>query len=266
MELIMAEQADAAPWPVPSPPSAVQSEPGSEMTQSSLPGRAYFSQLGVVRRKPARSDAEPTLSKSCSDKLALKQCSSLLSALVSLYVDVGGAFINTLVIPASRYSQAGCDRAFSAGGRMAPVVGAQWHEGYAFKPFCVETTDMEFAFSRKTVLEQSSRITGSNLAAVWTLSGLAETVLGGVIRGRRPFDIKGASGVSRFQMWKTAKALAEGFEDEGSDLRGCFAYPFYKDVKDGPALAARRQVKAETRATALVGWIVDDRDSDFKLS
>lgn len=261
----MAEQEDSSPWPVPSAQNAAELDPSVETDQTSLPGRAYFSQLGVVRRKPARSDAEPTLSKSCSDKLALKQCTSLLSALTSLFVGVGGAFIDTLVIPQSRYSKAGCDRAFSARGRMAPVVGAKWHDGYAFRPFSVETTDMEFEYSRRRALEQSSRVAGSNLATVWTRSVLEDTVLGGVIRGRKPFDVRGASGVSRLQMWKTAKGLAESYNDL-RHLCEHFGYSSYKGVKDGPALAARCEVKADVRARALVGWVVDDRDSDFGIT
>lgn len=260
----MAEQEDSSPWPIPSSRNVTEPDPSVETDQTSLPGRAYFSQLGVVRRKPARSDAEPTLSKSCSDKLALKQCTSLLGALTSLFVEVGGAFIDTLVVPRSRYSEVGCERAFSARGRMAPMVGARWHEGYAFRPFSMETTEMEFEYSRRMALERSSRVAGSNLAAVWTRSGLEETVLGGVIRGRKPFDIRGASGVSRLQMWKTAKGLAESFDDPGH-LCEHFGYSSYKGVKKGPALAARCQVKADARATALIGWIVDDRDSDFGI-
>jgi tRNA-specific adenosine deaminase 1 len=265
MELIMAEQEDSSPWPVPSSPNAAEPDSSVETERTDLPGRAYFSQLGVVRRKPARSDAEPTLSKSCSDKLALKQCTSLLSALASLFVEVASAFIDTLVLPRSRYSEVGCDRAFSARGRMAPVVSTQWDEGYAFRPFSVQTTEMEFEYSRRIALEQSTRIAGSNLAAVWTRSGLEETVLGGVIRGRKPFDIRGASSVSRLQMWKTAKGLAEGLDDT-RHLYEYLAYSSYKGVKNGPALGARCQVKADTRAIALIGWVVDDKDSDFGIA
>ena len=46
MELIMASQADATPWVLPDPPNHV------EDFSDSLKGRGYFSELGVVRRKP----------------------------------------------------------------------------------------------------------------------------------------------------------------------------------------------------------------------
>jgi tRNA-specific adenosine deaminase 1 len=265
MELTMADQPNAVPWEVPS----AEIKPGTPTTPDDgeyLPGRAYFSRLGVVRRKPARGDAEPTFSKSCSDKLALKQCTSLLGALTSLYVDVSGAYIDTLVISRPRYSETGCDRAFGAHGRMAPVKGAQWPRGYSFKPFKVETTDEEFFFSKTSVLQRSDKIAASNLATLWSHSGLVETILAGVIRGRRPFDIRGASCVSRLQIWATAEALARHLAGDDVDEVELVKYATYKQVKEGQFLAARRQVKAETRSTALAGWITDDRDSEFAIS
>lgn len=264
MELTMADQVDAAPWEVPT--TAEMSEiPTVPEVGESLPGRAYFSRLGVVRRKPARGDAEPTLSKSCSDKLALKQCTSLLGALTSRYVDVSGAYIDTLVMPRSRYSETGCSRAFGAQGRMAPVKGAQWPQGYSFKPFKVETTDEEFFFSKTSVSKRSAKMSASNLATLWSGSGLEETILGGVIRGRRPFDMKGASSVSRLQMWATAEALTRHLAHNDDDECDMLRYTAYKQLKAGPVLAARRQVKEDTRTSALVGWVSDDRDSDFGI-
>ena len=47
MELVMRAQKDATPWPAPSALS-----PGTEPQVGLLKGRGYFSELGVVRRKP----------------------------------------------------------------------------------------------------------------------------------------------------------------------------------------------------------------------
>lgn len=131
MELIMAAQEDDSPWQLPCSTSA-DKQPNPLEAETALPGRAYFSQLGIVRRKPARGDAPPTLSKSCSDKIALKQCTSLLSSLASLLVHPANAYIDTLVLPESQYSAVACERAFSGTGRMKSLVGKQWNEGYAF--------------------------------------------------------------------------------------------------------------------------------------
>src|SRR4051812_32307037 len=86
MELVMDAQEDATPWTSP-PPTGTRLENSGESSAgdpTALRGRSHFSLLGAVRLKPSRPDAPPTISKSCTDKLALKQCTSLLSSLTSL--------------------------------------------------------------------------------------------------------------------------------------------------------------------------------------
>lgn len=98
MELVMSAQEDTEPWNY------------EESEQGILPGRGYFSKLGVVRRKPSRADAPQTNSKSCSDKLALKQSTSLLSSLTSLLLHPENAYLRSIVIPISRYVPAAVKR------------------------------------------------------------------------------------------------------------------------------------------------------------
>jgi tRNA-specific adenosine deaminase 1 len=50
MELIMAAQEDATPWSLPL--TASDGPSTGETTESLLHGRGYFSELGIVRRKP----------------------------------------------------------------------------------------------------------------------------------------------------------------------------------------------------------------------
>ncbi|KAI0445816.1 adenosine deaminase/editase [Xylaria telfairii] len=226
MELTMASQADATPWAVPpqESPSLDVLTPTPVEPDTPLPGRAYFSQLGIVRRKPSRGDAPPTLSKSCSDKLSLHQCTSLLSSVTSLLVSPENAYISTLILPAAQYSASGCHRAFSNGGgiegdvvdprqpaRMAPLATEPQtrrtrDSGYAFRPFGIETTDHEFIFSRRSTSfalpspQPSSpslpnttsrtptpqiKITPSNLSTAHTASNRTETTLNGVLQGRK---------------------------------------------------------------------------------
>lgn len=287
MELIMAAQADASPWqlPAPQPLSSSASTDAEQNPTAQLPGRAYFSQLGIVRRKPARGDAPPTLSKSCSDKISLKQCTSLLSSLASLFVDPANAYIDTLVLPDSQYSAAACERAFSPAGRMKPVAGKQWPGGYAFRPFKVEATSVEFAFSKRAVQARSQAISASNLAATWSASGVEESILGGVLQGRKQFDVRGASKSSRRQMWNKAKQLSEclstpssvsGPDKDAENVpdddrhralqEHLSSASSYQEVKDGPLLDERRHVKAQTRELALKGWVQTEGDSDFGIA
>ncbi|KAK4140225.1 adenosine deaminase/editase [Dichotomopilus funicola] len=290
MELIMSSQDDATPWdipPPPQPPSPSQSPSPPPQTPSPTPllGRGYFSQLGIVRRKPSRADAPPTLSKSCSDKLALKQCTSLLNSLVSLFVSPENVYLATLVLPASQFSEEGCRRCFGEGGRMAGVVVVEgrardWEGGgYGFWPFRVEVVSGgEFGFSRRGIEEAAAaaaaadgdeggskvKMVASNLAVAWTAGGeVEEGLIGGVLQGRKAFDLKGASLTSRRRMWEAAVEVAEMMGDEGilRELRT----ERYDGVKESASLEARRRVKETVRGEALKGWIRNTGDGEFGL-
>ncbi|KAM5379609.1 hypothetical protein ACJZ2D_003803 [Fusarium nematophilum] len=261
MELTMAAQQDASPWQLPASPAE---EPIAN-AENALAGRAYFSQLGVVRRKPGRGDAPPTLSKSCSDKLALKQCTSLLSSLTSVFIDPANAYIHSIVLPESQYSVSGCRRAFSVEGRMKPMAGKQWPGGFVFSEFLTETTVLEFEFSRRAVSARAEKISASNLAAAWSCSGVEETILGGVIQGRKPFNTKGASRTSRLSMWEAARDLAVSLGSASSGITSYLASGTYRDIKGGTLLSERRRVKENAQQTALAGWNKNDGGSSFQL-
>ncbi|KAL2127953.1 hypothetical protein VTI74DRAFT_9930 [Chaetomium olivicolor] len=319
MELIMSAQEDATPWTIPpslspsatssavstatsttatamsnpNPDPSQSSKPGSNQqtdsvrAQSQLLGRGYFSHLGIVRRKPARGDAPPTSSKSCSDKLALKQCTSLLCSLTSLFVAPERVYLTSLILPESQFSEAACRRCFSAGtpaggsteddgewqarteGRMAPVRGKVWEgTGYAFNPFRVETTEREFEFSRRgiqaSIGKSNIKMIASNLAVAWTKDGeVEEGLIGGVLQGRKAFDLKGASLTSRMKMWAAAVEIGAALGAEGISEE--LAKGSYDGVKDGVFSVGRRRVKEEVRQGALKGWLRNTGDGGFSL-
>ncbi|OTA87531.1 hypothetical protein M434DRAFT_23907 [Hypoxylon sp. CO27-5] len=305
MELIMASQEDATPWELPpetlpntsitatttSSPPPTSPIPTPTPTPS-LPGRAYFSQLGVVRRKPARSDAEPTLSKSCSDKLALHQITSLLSSTTALLVDPSHVYLHTLVLPESRYSEPACLRAFSsssADGRMRSLSNVSLGgAGYAFRPFGISTTSSEFAFSQRSVSAALSQVSSSsshcaeaqkkgtttagiaasNLAVAWTLSGLIESTLGGVLQGRKQSaaDKRGASFASRGELWGLAASVASLMSNLIiEEIQEVLRSETYGEVKASMLLEPRRRAKEEARAEALKGWVRNLGDESFTL-
>ncbi|KAI1334705.1 adenosine-deaminase domain-containing protein [Xylariaceae sp. FL0016] len=300
MELVMAAQADATPWDIstaaPLPPSSSSPSPSSSPTTptpdpdpSPLPGRAYFSHLGITRRKPSRPDAPPTLSKSCSDKLAQSQALSLLSSPVSLLVSPANLYLTTLVLSASQLDPGACRRAFSPdGGRMAPLRhrivaldhdddgqnargGGGWPGGYAFRPFAVAATDLEFAFSRREVGRRAEKTAPSNLAVAWTRSsglrnpGREETTLGGTLQGRKQFDIRGASFASRRRMWGLAAEVAGALGVGMVEVQRALHAETYGEMKHSGLLQARREVKEETRREALKSWVRNVGDDDFSL-
>lgn len=165
MELCMAAQDDPTPWKLPAGHIAANDGNKQSATGETVPrlpdGRAHFSVLGVVRRKPSRPDAEPTLSKSCSDKLALRQITSLLSFPASLLVSpTQNAYLAGLVLPEDEISRVGCKRSFGAGenGRLRPFSGRSWGNNnglsYRYIPFTVrsvptEEVDAQWSFSKK---------------------------------------------------------------------------------------------------------------------
>lgn len=147
---------------------------------------------------------------------------------------------------------------------MKPLVGKVWPAGYSFKEFSALTTDLEFEFSKVAVKARSDRISASNLAATWSLSGFEENIIGGVIQGRKAFKTDAASRTSRRSIWEAASDLAERLDKYSATARYVTSST-YRDVKQGQLTIHRRRVKDETRETALVGWIRNDGGSDFQL-
>ena len=260
MELVMEAQQDPTPWPVAIP---------DEQATSSLLGRGSFSQLGIVRRKPceyshprilsttntihekARGDSPVTLSKSCSDKFALKQCMSLLSSPLSLLISPDNAYIDTLILPRDQYRQQACERAFGPSGRMLPVVGSNWPGNYNFRPFRIETTEITFHFSRRAAGTNVDGFKGSNISAVWTLSH-QETLINGVLQGRKQTDRMGASALSRVQIWNLLLQTANLLDIPS--LNSSLGVSSYIDMKLSQGLKHRRLVKNNVKNDALKGW------------
>lgn len=258
MELTMSAQQDPTPWTAP-PPSSLSRDPDAP----TLPGREDFSQLGVVRRKPSRPDAPLSLSKSCSDKLALRQATSLLSSLTSLLVAPRAAYLSGLVVPGPAYVAPAFERCFV--GRMTPLKDAMGRDDgdYEFRGMEPLTTDLPFVFSRG----DGKDVAPCNVSAVWT-PALDEGLVGGVLQGKKAFTDRGASGVSRRRMWGLARETAELLSHDdglGSSLCEALAVGRYGDVKEGRMLEDRRRVKEMAREGALRGWVRNTGDEDFGL-
>ena len=267
MELVMRSQPDSTPWV---PPAA----------DGTMYGRGYFSQLGRVRRKPgtsmrsscycsslhsfaARPDAPPCFSKSCSDKLALKECLSLLNAQAALLIHPSGAYLTAIILPVSQHEKAATDRAFGASGRMAglkPEVFRTWRSTYTFKPFNILTTDVKFDWSRSKNPDLEYK--PSNTSAIWT-PHFDETLTGGVLQGRKQSDPRAGSEICRRNMIRASTELADRLGM--SHLISALTQGTYKDFKQGSDLGDRRQVKRDVIRDALPGWIPNASDDGFRL-
>ncbi|KAL8705590.1 MAG: hypothetical protein Q9201_001277, partial [Fulgogasparrea decipioides] len=252
MELLMEAQVDATPWPV------AQLHPDTRKLPCLLRGRESFAELGIVRRKPARADSPQTLSKSCSDKLALKQCISLLSSCTSLLVNPGNAYLESLIIPKSQYVEHACDRSFGPNGRMKSVAGRQWPGGYAYRPFKIRTTDREFTYSRRSKPASSKELRTSNIAAVRN-PNLHEALIVGRLQGRQKLDPKAASAICSKRMWKmtlqvlAALGIPRLLQTVSESLNA-------QSWKESTLFADRHRVKADVRSEALKGWVRNEGD------
>ncbi|KAI5275117.1 adenosine-deaminase domain-containing protein [Aureobasidium subglaciale] len=251
MELTMAQQDDQSPWT-----STSEAEPDE------LFGRGYFGTLGVVRRKPARPDAPPTLSKSCSDKLALKQYTSVLSAVSSLLIRPENAYIHTLVMPQSQLVPEACDRAFGRNGRLSALQDAASGQ-FAFRPFAVRPTTREFMFSRRIADASTTSIVPSNISSL-TYGPKHETLINGTLQGRKQGDPKGASVVSRRSMWSLALKVATLLAQPG--LVAVLNTQSYADIKASEMLADRQTAKQTARNLSLQGWKRNTGDDEWSLS
>lgn len=198
----------------------------------------------------ARGDSLPTLSKSCSDKLALKQCTSLLTSATIPLISPANAYFETIILPQPQYNEASLSRAFGADGRMKPVAGRSWHEGFSHRPFRVCTTMVDFDFSRRRSASEKAQLSGSNISAVWT-PGVRETLINGVLQGRKQGDPRGASALSRKRMRELASLVLDQLDQDASSAEARF----------GPlAFNERKVVKQEVTSVALKGWLPNHHD------
>ena len=253
MELTMRGQEDATPWPVAVP------KPTDE--QMSLKGRGYFSELGVVRRKPARGDSPESLSKSCSDKLALKQFTSLLSSLAALLVEPGNAYLASVVVPESQYVAGGFERSFGASGRLKDAADTAFEHGSTFKPFEIRTTEFEFQYSRRSLESQGPSAKSSNICAVWN-PHTQETVINGALQGWKQDNPRCASSIARIRMAQTALELMKQVDPER--YQDCLDAGTYRSLKDVDLLASRKGVKQAVLSSSLERWVPNVEDSfDF---
>ena len=205
MELLMESfiSNDAAPWPV------------DDSTSVTLQGRGHFSLLGYVRRKPARADAEASLSKSCTDKLAVKQFSSILSFPTDLFIrKTPSAYIQALVVCADQYHTIGYGRAFGRSGRLSSLSNL----GHFFQVEALPVDFPRFAFAKQQQSSSTlpvSKPKVSNISTLWisrTASkemDIVEVLINGVKQGYKQWDekVSKASVVSRKQLQHLATSI-----------------------------------------------------------
>jgi tRNA-specific adenosine deaminase 1 len=143
------------------------------------------------------------------------------------------------------------------------------NRGNGYNPhfLTLKTTSREFRFSRRQPLGAGEKIVPSNIAAHAhaTASGVPqlETLIGGVLQGRKASDIRGASRVSRFRMWELALEVAALVAVPR--VQRALGRGKYGEVKGGELLEGRRRVKEDVREGALKGWVRNLEDESWSL-
>lgn len=108
----------------------------------------------------------------------------------------------------------------------------------------------------------NEKAVASNLSAAWT-PVWQDTLIGGVLQGRKQVDPRGASRICRRSVWSLAVHIA-GIAGAPAVLEA-LRQSTYKEVKDTDQLRDRRKVKEDVQKQGLVGWVHNTGDSDFAL-
>ena len=149
---------------------------------------------------------------------------------------------------------------------MKDLKGKQWDGGYRFKEFDVKTTNREFKYSRRQVLSVGEKLVPSNISASWIASqsstqGQLETLIGGVLQGRKQYDIRGAGRACKRRMWKLAIEIAA--LAAVPTVERCLRLATYGEVKSSECLELKRRVKDDVREKALRPWVRNAGGDDF---
>ena len=269
MEILMSDLPDVEPWANP-------------VCVTNLHGRGYFSNLGVVRRKPARGDAEATMSKSCTDKLTLKQTLSLLSFHSALLIaPTSNAYLSTLVLPHKKHSRTASARAFGHAGRLSGLHAQDLVGAFRYRPFETKSLSPDFssfAFSKPGPGEDFKK-TG-NVSALHIHEQIKghcavnEALVGGVKQGFKQLtnDNRKASCVSRRKLCELTKAIIIQLAERRNDIPGdvlqalenTAAAETYGSFK--ASILGRSRGNAKALVTQLLGnWTKNDDEEDWVI-
>ena len=192
----------------------------------------------------------------------MKQCTSVLSSLTALLISPENAYLASLVLPSHELHARACDRAFGPHGRMTVIRDKVWGGGHGFRQFKVLPTDVEFELSRYIGEASGKNLKGSNQSAIWT-PRVRQTLVNGVLQGRKQDDPRGASLICRRKLWEIMRKLNCCLD--GYDLLKVVQKEQYLDLKESEVLRDRRMLKHVVYREALVGWTRNEADNAFGL-
>ncbi|CAL9730603.1 tRNA-specific adenosine deaminase 1 [Monosporozyma unispora] len=182
--------------------------------KKTLRGRFNFNKKGYVRTKPGRYDSKITLSKSCSDKICLRQVISLNNSFTySLMADP--IYLDYLIIPhIDSTSKISLKRCFEERVRES---------SYPIHPFQILSTNQSF---KDDIVEgkEPSPISVVKLFRASDKNVLEQAILNGVkngsyTKGKKPLRKNCESIVSRYAFWKKYNQLNPLGNDSNNQIR-----------------------------------------------
>lgn len=225
-----------------------------------LRGRNHFCEVGHVRTKPGRPDSPLTMSKSCSDKLAVRTATGLLSGPVARIVSPNGFYLTSLTVPETQFHESDFERAFGPTGRLKELKENNVSHG-KYKPqffeFLKTTTPFEFERTedRKPSPQSVLYIHKEDEVQNGAYRNSLEVIINGVKMGSKPLSGKGESMASRYQLYSTVQRLISETKSKSIEPQS------YTEFKKGDE--DRRQMKQQVY-TLLKGWHPTATD-DFSI-
>jgi tRNA-specific adenosine deaminase 1 len=108
----------------------------------------------------------------------------------------------------------------------------------------------------------------SNISVSWTHHS-CENLIGGVLQGRKQYDVRGASRVCKRRMWRLAAEVMGIIAARGVEVGGVgrtLKAKRYGDVKMCEVLEGRRRVKRDVKDVALSGWVRNEGGEEFEVA
>lgn len=204
--------------------------------QKLVRGRANFNDVGVVRTKPGRADSQVSYSKSCSDKLCLKQYTGILNCITSQRIEP--VFLKYLVVDASKYHTADFHRCFS--GRLSQLPP------HPLSALTFPVSHYKYAKTPGKVPLPLSLVYCASTNTLEVLNMGAKN--GGYVKNRRPKPT-GTSILCRQNLWAQAQSEIPVFAS-------------YKQLKN--ANFARQRLK-QTARTHMGLWPECCADDEFAI-
>ncbi|KAK6521211.1 hypothetical protein TWF506_001436 [Arthrobotrys conoides] len=286
MEFIISAQEDPTPWSL---PTTNENTPlpnnNTSITNTLLPGRSYFSTLSIVRRKPSRPDAPPTFSKSCTDKLTLKQFTSTLSSISSIIIlPTKQAYIKTLTVPFDKFNQEGYTRAFTStppNGRLSNILPHTIDvdiKDYSYTPLTPtplsQSFTLKYPYSKPPPQDTTTK--ASNIATLYInhpeTSPITEVLISGVKQGNAQLSTargdKKGSVVCRKRMWLFLRQIVDLLApSQHLDIKTKVEnIKTYLELKDIDINNTRGRIQMKHLVTGVLnGWGKNIGDDDWGL-